>query len=63
MDVLLALSEDGIHDVVWTDALLDEWEEVIVRAHKRTPETAASVTAAIRPFSRPARSSGSSTNT
>jgi predicted nucleic acid-binding protein len=50
MDVLLALSEDSIHDVVWTDALLDEWEEVIVRGHKRTPGTAASVTAVIRDF-------------
>jgi predicted nucleic acid-binding protein len=50
MDVLLALSEDGAHEVIWTDALLDEWEEVIVRVHKRTPETAASVTAAIRDF-------------
>jgi PIN domain-containing protein len=50
MDVLLALSEDGVHEVIWTDALLDEWEEVIVREVKRTPETAASVTAAIREF-------------
>ncbi len=24
MDLMLALTEDGIHDVVWTDALLDE---------------------------------------
>lgn len=31
MDVLLALSEDSAHEVIWTDALLDEWEEVIVR--------------------------------
>ena len=30
MDLLLALSEDGVHTVVWTDALLDEWERVIV---------------------------------
>jgi PIN domain len=50
MDFLLALSEDGVHDVIWTDALLDEWEEVIVREQRRTPETAASVTAAIRDF-------------
>jgi hypothetical protein len=63
MDLLLALSEDGIHDVGWTDALLNEWEDVIVRGHKRTPETAGSVTAAIRDFSRtagPRRSSTSS---
>jgi predicted nucleic acid-binding protein len=50
MDVLLALSEDGVHNVIWTDALLDEWEQVIVREEQRTPETAASVTNAIRDF-------------
>ena len=50
MDLLLALSEDGVHDVIWTDALLEEWEEVIVRAHKRTPESAARITSAIRDF-------------
>lgn len=50
MDLLLALSEDGIHEVIWTETLLDEWEEVIVREHHRTAETAASITAAIREF-------------
>lgn len=50
MDLLLALSEDGVHEVVWTDALLDEWEDVIVREQRRSPETAASITAAIRAF-------------
>lgn len=50
MDLLLALSEDGVHEVIWTDALLDEWEEVIVRERRRASETAASVTAAIRDF-------------
>ena len=50
MDLLLALSEDGIHDVIWTDALLDEWERVIVREQQRTAATAASVTAAIREY-------------
>lgn len=50
MDLLLALSEDGVHDVIWTEALLEEWEEVIVREHKRTPETAARITADIRQF-------------
>src|SRR6266508_2929589 len=50
MDVLLALSEDGVHEVIWTDALLDVWEKVTVREEKRTPETAASITAAIRDF-------------
>lgn len=50
MDLLLALTEDGIHEVIWTDALLDEWEDVIVREQKRTPASAASVTNAIREF-------------
>ena len=50
MDLLLALTEDGVHNVVWTDELLDEWERVIVRERRRTPETAASVSAAIREF-------------
>lgn len=50
MDLLLALSEDGVHEVIWTDALLDEWEEVIVRERRRASETAASVTTAIRDF-------------
>ena len=50
MDVFLGLSEDAIHRVVWTDELLDEWERVIIRERRRSPETAASVTAAIREF-------------
>ena len=39
-----------MHEVIWTDALLDEWEEVIVDDHRRSAESAASVTAAIRAF-------------
>src|SRR5688500_11174701 len=50
MDLLLALSEDGVHDVIWTDALLQEWEEVIVREHRRSPKSAAGITSAIRDF-------------
>ena len=50
MDVLLALSEDGVHEVIWTDDLLDEWERVIVREHKRSPESAAQITTAVREF-------------
>jgi predicted nucleic acid-binding protein len=50
MDLLLALTEDGVHQVLWTDELLDEWERVIVREHQRSSETAASVTTAIREF-------------
>jgi hypothetical protein len=48
MDVLLALAEDLIIDFVWSDELLDEWERVIVREGKRGPESARSVTTAIR---------------
>jgi predicted nucleic acid-binding protein len=50
MDLMLALTEDSIHDVLWTDRLLDEWERVIVRQLQRSPESAASITAAIREF-------------
>lgn len=48
MDLLLTLSEDRLLDWVWTDGLLDEWERVIVRARRRSPEAARSVSAAIR---------------
>jgi predicted nucleic acid-binding protein len=48
MDVLLALTENSVHEVLWTDELLGEWERVIVREHARTPDNAAAVTGAIR---------------
>lgn len=48
MDVLLSLAEDFLFTWVWTDEVLDEWEEVIVREGRRTPESAASVAAAVR---------------
>ena len=50
MDLVLALAEDSVHHVLWTDELLDEWERVIVREHQRTPASAAAVTSAIREF-------------
>ncbi|MBO0804078.1 MAG: PIN domain-containing protein [Nocardiopsaceae bacterium] len=50
MDLILALTEDGIHDVLWTEELLDEWERVIVRGGKRSPDAAAGITATIRGF-------------
>jgi excisionase family DNA binding protein len=50
MDLMLALTEDGIHDVMWSDDLLDEWERVIVREHRRSPDAAAAITATIRQF-------------
>ncbi|HMR48630.1 MAG TPA: PIN domain-containing protein [Arachnia sp.] len=48
MDVLLTLSEDFLFTWVWTDEVLDEWEEVIVREGKRTAGSAASVSTAVR---------------
>ncbi len=48
MDVLLTLAEDFLFTWVWTDEVLDEWEEVIVREGNRTPESAAQVAAAVR---------------
>jgi hypothetical protein len=48
MDVLLTLAEDFLFTWTWTDELLDEWEHVIVREGKRTPESAVSVAAAVR---------------
>jgi excisionase family DNA binding protein len=39
MDLMLALTEDGIHDVMWTDALLDEWERVIVESQRRPADS------------------------
>lgn len=50
MDLMLALSEDAVHQVLWADDLLDEWERVVVREQRRSAETAASVTAAVREF-------------
>lgn len=48
MDVLLTMAEDFLFTWVWTDEVLNEWTEVIVREGKRTPESAASVAAAVR---------------
>jgi predicted nucleic acid-binding protein len=48
MDLMLALTEDGIHDVLWTEALLGEWEEVVTRDRRRTKATARSITRSIR---------------
>jgi predicted nucleic acid-binding protein len=50
MDLMLALTEDSVHEVLWTQALLTEWERVIVREQRRTAVSAAAITAAIREF-------------
>lgn len=48
MDLLLTFAEDFLFTWVWTDEILDEREEVIVREGRRTPESAASVASAVR---------------
>ncbi len=48
MDTLLTLAEERVITWVWTDELLAEWEEVIVREGQRAAETAASVVRAVR---------------
>lgn len=50
MDVLLTMSEDFLFDWAWTDEVLDEWQEVIVRRGRRTTDSAASVAAAVRTY-------------
>lgn len=55
MDLVLSLAEDRLLDFVWTEELLDEWERVIVREQRRSPQTAASVSATVREFFAPTR--------
>lgn len=50
MDLMLALAEDGVHDVMWTDRLLEEWERVIVRERHRSADAAAAISASVREF-------------
>ncbi|GIH23884.1 hypothetical protein Aph01nite_21940 [Acrocarpospora phusangensis] len=52
MDLMLALTEDAVHTVVWSDHLLDEWERVIVREEHRSASSAARICAVIRGSSR-----------
>jgi hypothetical protein len=48
LDLLLALDEDRLHTVLWSDPLLHEWQRVIARTGRRSGQAAASVAAAIR---------------
>jgi predicted nucleic acid-binding protein len=50
MDLMLALTEDAVHTVIWSDHLLEEWERVIVREQHRSASAAARISAAIREF-------------
>lgn len=48
MDLLLALAEDYVIDLVLTDRLLAEWQRVIVREGHRSPESAEKIADLIR---------------
>ncbi|MFJ8155143.1 PIN domain-containing protein [Streptomyces sp. NPDC094468] len=50
MDLMLALTEDSVHEIVWSERLLAEWERVIVREGRRSAESAAAVGHAVRRF-------------
>lgn len=50
MDLMLALSQDRVHTLLWSDRLLDEWEHHIVREKHRSPQAAAAITRAIRDY-------------
>lgn len=48
MGLLLTLAEDYVHDLVWSEHLLDEWQRVIVREGRRSTEAAALIAGHIR---------------
>ena len=50
MDLMLALSQDRVHTLLWSDRLLDEWERVIVREQHRSAAAATAIAAAIRDY-------------
>src|ERR1041384_6686417 len=50
MDLMLALTENDVHELMWTDRLLAEWERVICREHHRTAAQATSIIAAVHEF-------------
>ncbi|MFF9507056.1 hypothetical protein ACF1BU_15535 [Streptomyces sp. NPDC014724] len=50
MDVMPALTEDSVHEIVWSERLLAEWERVIVREGRRSAAVAAAVAQAVRRF-------------
>jgi len=45
MDLLLVLTEDAVHEVIWADALLDEWRRSPSAITAAGAPSAASVTA------------------
>ena len=48
MDLNLSLAADYVHDLVWSERLLDEWQRVIVREGHRTAEAAERIAEHIR---------------
>jgi predicted nucleic acid-binding protein len=50
MDLMLALAEDLVHEVLWSEALLAEWARVIVREQHRSAVSAAEITGVIRGY-------------
>lgn len=48
MDLNLSLAADYIHDLVWSDRLIDEWQRVITREGHRTTEAAMRIATHIR---------------
>src|SRR5262245_25329764 len=50
MDTMLTLAEDGVHEFLWSEALLAEWERVIVREQARSPAAAAKLASIIREY-------------
>jgi hypothetical protein len=54
MDLMLALTEDAVHEVIWTETLLAEWERVIVRQHHRSTNISAACNRTCSRRARPA---------
>lgn len=50
MDLMPALTENAVHEIVWTERLLGEWERVIVREQQRSPDAAAAIAETVREF-------------
>lgn len=48
MDLNLSLAADYVHDLVWSEKLLEEWQRVIVREGHRSAEAALRIAAHIR---------------
>ncbi|MEU1882002.1 hypothetical protein ABZ470_32275 [Streptosporangium sp. NPDC020072] len=63
MDLMLALTEDAVHTLVWSDHLPAEWERVIVRERQRSAPAATRISAAIKNSSPMAGFRRTTTNT